>query len=685
MIPLDGPRTARTIAVAALSAFVGVYVVGAFGRPGAVALVPLELAVLASLLPHVVPGLARFRRWWLPVAQTGAAAVAVAGFGGPVGLLGVAAGALLLGSRWWASALVVAAGVGVAAARAASVAGALDAAGTVVLAALATYGLCALTERVEAAGAARLTRALTAVREERLRVATLLEASIGRALEALARPGDAAAALPVARSALSTAREAAADLRSLSLAPEIATARSLLAAAGVEVAVDVRHAEPLGQAGALLATVLREAVTDVVRLGTARRCVIETDEQGGLLTLRVISDGVPTAARGAEALEDVRRRLAAAGGRLDTGLDAGGRFRVAASVQVTAVPRPRPSAERRMSLALLGVVLVGLSLRGLLQVPPSRLWIAVPALAVVCGAQFLWTRPRVRHWPWFLGAQAVLSYLPMPWLGGAWAPVPGFLLGSLLLLFGAAAWPVAVLVVASVGVLAPVLGADAATTANAMVSALVTGLIVYGMASLARLSDELRAAGADLARSAVVSERLRAARDLHDLLGQSLTAILLKAELARRLPPDRAGAELADIAAMAERARADMATVAGEAPRLELAKEVETARSILAAAGIEVTVTVAGDPPDEAQPVLAVVLREAVTNVLRHSAATRCAVEVSAAGLTVRNDGVSGAVTPPGSGLGNLATRLSAVDAALTAGPAGDGGFVLTAALRPAP
>ncbi|MGK5557390.1 sensor histidine kinase, partial [Actinomadura kijaniata] len=348
-------------------------------------------------------------------------------------------------------------------------------------------------------------------------------------------------------------------------------------------------------------------------------------------------------------------------------------------------PRPRPSAERRMSLALLGVVLVGLSLRGLLQVPPSRLWIAVPALAVVCGALFLWTRPRVRYWPWLLGAQAVLSYLPMPWIGGAWAPVPGFLLGSLLVLFGAAAWPAGVLVVASVGVLAPVLGADAATSANAVVSVLVTGLIVYGVASLARLSDELRAAGADLARSAVVSERLRAARDLHDLLGQSLTAILLKAELARRLPPGRAGAELADIAAMAERARADMATVTGEAPRLELAKEVETARSILAAAGIEVTVTVAGDPPAGAEPVLAVVLREAVTNVLRHSAATRCAVEVSGTGLTVRNDGVSGAVTPPGSGLGNLATRLSEVDAALTAGPAGDGGFVLTATLRPGP
>ncbi|MGK5555786.1 hypothetical protein ACSNOI_29625, partial [Actinomadura kijaniata] len=107
MISLDEPRTARTIAVAALSAFVGVYVVGAFGRPGAVALVPLELVVLAALLPHVVPGLARFRRWWLPVAQTGAAAVAVTVFGGPVGLLGVAAGALLLGPWWWASALVV--------------------------------------------------------------------------------------------------------------------------------------------------------------------------------------------------------------------------------------------------------------------------------------------------------------------------------------------------------------------------------------------------------------------------------------------------------------------------------------------------------------------------------------------------------------------------------------------------
>ncbi|MEV4258219.1 histidine kinase, partial [Spirillospora sp. NPDC049652] len=166
----------------------------------------------------------------------------------------------------------------------------------------------------------------------------------------------------------------------------------------------------------------------------------------------------------------------------------------------------------------------------------------------------------------------------------------------------------------------------------------------------------------------VVQERLRAARDLHDLLGHGLAAILIKGELARRLAdrdPDRAAREFADMIAMAERARADMAAVTGAAPHLAFTPELESALGVLAAAGIEATVRREGDPPAGAEPVLAIVLREAVTNVLRHSTAKRVDIKVSAAGLTIENDGVSGEVTPPGSGLGNLATRLAAIEADL--------------------
>jgi signal transduction histidine kinase len=217
---------------------------------------------------------------------------------------------------------------------------------------------------------------------------------------------------------------------------------------------------------------------------------------------------------------------------------------------------------------------------------------------------------------------------------------------------------------------------------NTVVSVPVTGLVVYGLLRLARLADELRDAAAALARTAVVQERLRAARDLHDLLGHTIAALLLKGELARRLAdrdPERAADEFADMVTMAERARGDLATVTGAVPSLELAPELDSALGVLETAGIDVTLTRDGTPPQEAEPVLGIVLREAVTNVLRHSTARHVQITVADDGLTVVNDGAPAEVTPPGSGIGNLATRLAEHGGTLDAGPTPGGGFRLTA------
>ncbi|MCK2221771.1 histidine kinase [Actinomadura sp. ATCC 31491] len=182
-----------------------------------------------------------------------------------------------------------------------------------------------------------------------------------------------------------------------------------------------------------------------------------------------------------------------------------------------------------------------------------------------------------------------------------------------------------------------------------------------------------------------MEERLRAARDLHDLLGHSLAAILLKCELARRLPPERARAELADVLAMAERAEHDLRAVSGEHRDLSLAAEADSAGTTLAAAHVRVAAELAHPPlPPEVETALSAVLREAVTNVLRHSPSARhCSIATTAEGdvvrLLVRNDGARAAEARRGSsGLGNLTTRLAALGGRLTTRVAG-GWFELEA------
>ncbi|MFB4316471.1 sensor histidine kinase [Actinomadura sp. 21ATH] len=684
-----GTGRARLVAVAVLGALVGVYAVAAVGRPWAAVAVPVAVGIFVVQLRYVLAPLRRFRTWpWMAV-QVVLNGLAVLWLGFSVAVLGLLAGALLLERARAAAVLVAVAAPAVAAGRGGTVREIADYAITTVLVALVAVGLSRLIDRIDEVHSARISLAVAAVEEERLRLAAGLNEGIGRGLDTIAAargPADLDRVLEVAREALAGARGAATELRSLSLTPEISAARGLLAAADVEAAVRVGHREPLGQAGALLAAVLREAVTDVVRQGGARQCAIETEERAGLLVLRVTSDGVATAARGAEALAGVAARVEAVGGRLAARMEPDGRFTVEAAV--TGAPAPTAeasSAEHRLSVALLAAVLAGFCAKGLLLMTPWQVPFAVPLLAMICALQLRWIGRR-----WALALQAVLSFVPLLWLGHAWGGVPGFLVGSLLVVLPAAvAWPLTAGVMASMGVIAWALGQGAAVVANSVISVLVTGLVVYGLVRLAGLADELRAAGAGMARAAVVRERLRAARDLHDLLGHSLAAVLLKGEIARRLAvadPERARREFADLVRMAAQARRDMATVTGAAPRLEFGPELESARSVLEAAGIEVRVVrdALGKGEPVAGAVLSTVLREAVTNILRHSAASHCEITVGAAELVVVNDGCPAEVTPPGAGIGNLATRLGELGGRLDARPLGDGRFRVAASLDPA-
>ncbi|WP_211592644.1 histidine kinase [Microbispora sp. H10836] len=712
-------RLARVIVVVVLAALASVYVVA-----GA----PIALAVFGVQVLYLL----KVRTWWLLAAQAVLVYSASVAGGVSTGILGFLAGSLLLTSAHRDTARVLAPLVVVSAALidAARGGATADATITVVLVSLVVFGLTRLVERAGEMHAARLSLAAAAVAAERLRLAAELNDGLGRSLEviveggrrALAEPHGAAEVLAsvtaTARAALTDARAASANYRATSLAPELVTARAMLDAAGIAVEVRGGHTEPLGPGGALLAGVLREAVTDVVRRGTARLCVIETgeqgDERGDRVRLRVVDDGHRTA----EGADFDGLRLEEAGGTLATGLTPAGHFVVEATL-----PRG-PSAEtasgeagtgagagesqaggrRRwllpepahdtsyavsvtVSVTVLAAVLVGFSVKALLQLPGALVLPAAACLAVIVVMQL--RSVDGRHMV-ALAVMAVLTYAPIPVFGPVWLGVAGFLAGPVLLAFPwRVAWPAAAAIVASVAGAGTLFGLPASVLANSTISALVTGLVVYALLRLAQIVKELQAARESLARSAIVEERLRAARDLHDLLGHSLAAILLTCELARRLRSPRERIE--EIVAMAEGARADLRSVSGEQRELSLAAEVESARTVLSAAGIRVTVEpIEPDLPAEVETVLGTVLREAVTNVLRHSEARHCAITMradeSGLRLRVRNDGVRPGNTRRGSsGIGNLTTRLAALDGRLTSHVDGDR-FTLDACVpHPAP
>jgi signal transduction histidine kinase len=629
---------------------------------------PLALAVFG-----IQTVLIRRRVWWLAALQVVTAYAAVLLFGTSVGILGFAAGALLLtGPRLLA--LPVVAG--------AVLLGPLDPAISAVLIAMVTYGLTTMIDRFEDVRAARLSVAMRVVAEERLAIAAELNDKLGRALRTIGE--SARAGVPdvdTTRASLAEARNAAASFRAVSLTPEITTAKAMLTAQGVHAEVRIGHDEPLGPAGALLAAVLRASVVEIVRRRTAETCLIETFAEEGTVRLRVTDASARVA--GDEWLGDLPRQVEAAGGTLTVGLDGDARLTVEAVLPAQR-PAARPASDHGLSTTLLAAVAIGFSIKLLLLA--GTWWPAVPlAVIIVMQLRSLHGRHMVA-----LSVMAVLTFAPIPIFGQDWLGVSGFLIGPLLLAFPwAVALPLAGAVVAVTAICGWLLGLPVALAVNNPISVVVTGLVIYGLGRLAQLTAELRDSAAALARTALVEERLRAARDLHDLLGHSLAAILLKCELARRLDAERARQELDDVLVMTERAMADLRSVSGDGSGLSLAAEAESARSVLKAAGVEVELDL--DHPslgEAAETTLGVVLREAVTNVLRHSSARHVAIVTrerdGEVWLSVSNDEARAGRGRRGSaGIGNLTMRLAALEGRLETSLE-DGWFELTARL-PAP
>jgi len=196
----------------------------------------------------------------------------------------------------------------------------------------------------------------------------------------------------------------------------------------------------------------------------------------------------------------------------------------------------------------------------------------------------------------------------------------------------------------------------------------VAGVVGLTNIHFAEMRRRVRAAQASLSEMARIAERERIGRDLHDLLGHTLSVIVLKSELASRLAerdPPRAVAEIRDVERISREALGEVRKAVRGYRSDGLLDEVANAERVLVAAGItpEIAVRPATLPPDEDRA-LAYALREAVTNVVRHARATRCSIRLIAEGdrtvLEVRDDG-RGGLEPEGSGLSGIRERLREV------------------------
>lgn len=182
----------------------------------------------------------------------------------------------------------------------------------------------------------------------------------------------------------------------------------------------------------------------------------------------------------------------------------------------------------------------------------------------------------------------------------------------------------------------------------------------------------------------VTAERDRVARDVHDVLGHSLTVVSVKAELAERLvelDPARARAELAEIQTLTRQALAEIRSTVGGLRAAVLPDEIEAAGVALSAAGIAADLPTDHDVLDpRRRSVAAWVLREAVTNVVRHSDAQRCTVTLGPDRLVVLDDGRGIDPEACGNGLRGVRERVDATGGALVVGPDGAGGTRLEVA-----
>ncbi len=690
-----------------------------------VAVLVLQIRVIGS--PHPTPGLV-WRRWGLlalVVLVVGPMLVV-----GPAwfGLLGFVAGSsVLVLPRPWGWVMYVLTCIAGGVLMSGVTHDALRICYVVVVTAatgLTVYGLSVLRDLVARLAAARSELARLSVAQERLRfvedLRSLVDDRISRivvrielvlwlgARHAARTTDELTAIVATARAALREVRQVASSYRDQTLEHALGALRSVLGSAGLDVTVRCPGGEPPAPARGVLVAALHAVAEELLGLPDARRCEVVVRRDPACVRLDIVHDGGPVA-RG-PALESLDDRVRGGGGDLGVEDGPGGTRRVqirlplepARTRRLDRWPMPR-SMEPRVALSILVAVVAGLYVNAVLFVLDGGRGVGVTALAIACITGVLLLQlavfsrtsevvgTRVR-WALLL-LQAALVALPVLAMADPLVGLPGLLAASLLLAVrGRVGALLFACVVVAVAAAQAAYGGGIAGIGYGVLATLDHGLVVYGLSRLGSLVVTLDATRRKLADAAVTDERLRFARDLHDLLGYSLSAIALKAEVATRLvdtgPPERLARETWEVAAVARQALTDVRSVSSRYRQLAIDEEMASVRSVLAAADIELTLhRDEHDIPAGAATVVATVLREGVCNVLRHSTAVRCdiAIRRSEGGVRVEivNDGVP--ATRPGgpttgSGIANLTARVTDLSGSLSAS-IGDGTHQLVATI----
>ncbi|TMR88101.1 sensor histidine kinase [Nonomuraea basaltis] len=365
-------------------------------------------------------------------------------------------------------------------------------------------------------------------------------------------------------------------------------------------------------------------------------------------------------------------------------------------------------------VSVIAVMWVCISLVSAIELGEGRLqwWRFVPALIAAAGFTWLCTRlinaMLDRRYPTRQVVVAAALAVVTAGMGGAepfgwgWALIAWLSIATLwisrrrvmVLAFGTFAAGMAL------GALSLATGAGIVTIDLGVTEALFSYALFYGlMCAVAPPSNRMLVWILTLAvqahegreahtRLAVAEERLRLARDLHDLVGHQLSAIAVKTELAVRLSDVDQGAakaEMTEINTLTRKALRELREAVRGYRDLDLAAELNSVKGVLEAAGVRCEVHLPyRDLPDGVAPVFAYAVREAVTNVLKHSTATFCDITLrftdQEAELRVRNDGVARRQAADlGSGLAGMGERMAAVGGELAAHPTDDGEFLLTA------
>lgn len=300
-------------------------------------------------------------------------------------------------------------------------------------------------------------------------------------------------------------------------------------------------------------------------------------------------------------------------------------------------------------------------------------------------------RPTPAWWAWF-GVLVAASVLTR-WLGGEiWIVVTICTAASAGA--GSARRGRGSVVAFVIGVGAFWLGlAAGATQSSAVAEGFACGVAsLFGSQAWRRvmLIDELNEARVQLARAAVADERLRIARDLHDLLGHTLALVLVQLEVADRCldrSTEQARAEIGQVRRTLQDSLVEIREAVVSYRQLSLASELTAAARLLSSAGIRQECDIPDDwhLPPETDAALGWVVREAVTNVVKHSRASTCLVSLvlttDHATVGITDDGVGCSGHRAGSGLTNITDRVAALNGETTFTNRAPSGFVVRAVL----